>query len=246
MSQVDAPTEIKKKKKPVGTQEVSVGLHETALRENDENFKKAVKDAVENQFAVTSAWEPKKAVRFVLNCPSGQKVLVKHLNTMDLIRAGLIEDLDFFTKKLFPQAIDAAGNMIEKEEEEEDGIWKVLRDTRSRARFLSLTNRLMMASAIKPKIIDDGIAVVKTADGDEADVFGYEVDDIDRQIELFGRPIPALKPGECYAGAIDFSDRMAFISELNKPLELIEPFREGSNAMLASMESSENDGSTAE
>lgn len=265
MSQEDSPIQASTMN-PVGTQEASMGaysniedaekvktaqaLHETALRDRtpeSETFKKAVEQAVRDQFEVTSAWQPRNIVKFIIDCPSGQKALVKHLETMDLVRADLVEELDFFTKKLFPQSIDAAGNPVEREEDSENsGIWEILRDPEKRARFWTLSNKLMVASSIKPKIIDDGVAIRINQKGEKEDVFGYEIESITEQIELFGKPVPELGPGECYAGPIDFSDRMAFFSELNKPLELIEPFREKSNAMLEHLEPIEADRGTSE
>ncbi|QGJ90063.1 tail assembly chaperone [Mycobacterium phage Indlulamithi] len=208
-----------------------------AIKENE--VREAAAKAVQDMFAVTS-WQPSKTVKFMIQFQSGQNALVKHLNTMDLMRAKLIEDLDFFTKKLFPSAIDQAGNPVEKEEDSQErrGIWAVLEDPEKRAKFLDMTNRLMVAASVKPKIVNDGVALRDDPDnpGEKVDVFGHEIESIDEQIELFGKPVPVLKEGEAYAGTIDLNDRMVFFQELNKPLELIEPFREGSDAVLASLE----------
>jgi hypothetical protein len=226
MSQkVATPDEATKETKPVGTQEVSSG---------DEEFQQKVAEAVKNQFEVT-AWKPRVTTKFVIDFASGQRALVKYLDTMDLVRGNLIEELDFFTKKLFPAAVAGAeGKDIE--EKAEKSVWAVLNDPEKRCRFLELTNRLMSVASIKPKIVNDGVALKDSGDGEKIDVFGTEVDSIDEQIKLFGKPIPPLKEGEVYASSINFGDRMLFFTELNKPLEVIEPFREGSNAVLASLE----------
>lgn len=217
MSQTVAPDETLPEVNPVGTQDVSLGV-------------------AKSQFEVT-AWKPRIITKFVINFPSGQRALVKHLDTMDLVRAKLVEELDFFTKKLFPAAI-ASTDGDEISEKVETGIWSVLNDTEKRCRFFDLTNRLMEVSSIEPRIINDGVAIRKDDKNEWVDVFGAEVEDLDEQLKLFGKPIPPLKEGEVYASSINFGDRMAFFTELNKPLEVITPFRSGSDAVLASLEPS--------
>jgi hypothetical protein len=209
-----------------------------------EELKAAVAEAIRDQFAVTDSWKPRQVVKFVVDCPSGQKALVRHLDTMDLVRADLVEELDFFTKKLFPSSLDAQGNPQDRDDDKT--IWSMLGDPEKRCRFLSMTNKLMATACVKPRIIHDGVAIITNENGEKTDVFGCQVESIDEQIKLFGKPVPVLREGECYAGAIDFADRMAFFSELNKPLAAIEPFRGESDAVLASMEPSKIVGDTSE
>lgn len=221
-------------------QQASQDAHDNALNGsvNQEQLNQAVAQAVKDQFAVTDGWKPKRDVQFVINLPSGQPALVRHLDTRHLLRANLLEEMDRFTKQLFPSNLDAQGNPIERSEDEaEQGIWSVLRDPEKRKKFFDMTNRLLTAASIRPKIVNDGVALRPNEDGEIEEVFGCEVDSIDEQMALFGKPVPALKEGEAYAGAVDFADRMRFFQELNKPLEMIEPFREQSDAVLASMES---------
>lgn len=242
--QVSQPVE----QKPVETPPPSTPLqsaaqeaHDNALNGsvNQEQLNQAVAQAVKDQFAVTDGWKPKRDVQFVINLPSGQPALVRHLDTRHLLRANLLEEMDRFTKQLFPSNLDAQGHPVEKTEEDtEDGIWSVLRDPEKRKKFFDMTNRLLAAAAVRPKIVNDGVALRENEDTHEMEeVFGCEVDSIDEQVELFGKPVPALREGEAYAGAVDFADRMRFFQELNKPLEMIEPFRDQSDAVLASMES---------
>ena len=238
MSQTTNPDETIKEN-PVGTQEVSPGDERASAAlngANSEEFKAAVAEAVKHQFDVTEGWQPRRIVKFVIECPSGQPALVKHLDTRDLLRANLLEEMDRFTKQLFPNSLDAQGVPVEREEDASDGIWGILRDPEKRCKFFDMTNRLMVVASVKPKIVNDGVALRTNESGEKEEVFGCEVEDVDEQLELFGKPVPKLKDGEAYAGAIDFADRMAFFQELNKPLGLIEPFREESNAVLASME----------
>ena len=246
MSQTTTPDETETPN-PVGAQEVSQGdtelakqsqkAHDAALNGLDPKaLEEAVTKAVRDQFAVTEGWQPKRTVKFIIDCPSGQPALVKHLDTKDLLRANLLEEMDRFTKELFPQ-IDQAGNVVEKEEDSErDGVWAILRSPEKRCKFFEMTNRLMCVAAIKPKIVNDGVALRTNEDGEQEEVFGCEVEDVDEQLKLFGKPVPKLKEDEAYAGAIDFADRMAFFQELNKPLGMIEPFREESDAVLECME----------
>lgn len=229
---------------PTPLQTASQEAHDNALNGSvsQEQLNVAVAQAVKEQFEVTEGWQPKRSVQFIIHCPSGQTALVKHLDTRDLLRANLLEEMDRFTKQLFPSALDAQGAPVEQkdEDDEQGGIWSVLRDPDKRRRFFDMTNRLLVAASVKPKIVNDGVALHDNDSGEQEEIFGCEVDSIDEQIEIFGKPVPKLKDGEAYAGAIDFGDRMAFFQELNKPLGMIEPFREQSDAMLASMESSQS------
>lgn len=201
---------------PVAQQAVSVGnqLHDDALRGTIDPvaLNAAVAQAVRDQFAVTDAWKPKPRVEFVIDCPSGQRCLAKHLNTMDLVDADLIEEVDFFTKKLFPTSFDAAGNPVDAEEDTtNESFWSALKDAEKKVRFFRLLNRLLAIGIVKPKVIDDGVDVGIDESGNETVVYGSKA-----------RP---LNDGEVYASAIDFADKITIFGELNKPLEQIKPFR---------------------
>ena len=245
---------------PVGTQEFSGGMpvpnsllakaseqmHESALRGEQlafpqDQFKTVVSQAVSDMFELKPNWKPKsKRVKFVVNCPSGQKVLVKHLNTMDLLEANLIEDLDFFTKRLFPSNIDESGNPVQ---EENDGglIWKVLADLEKRCKFIDLLNRLLEIAVERPRIINDGVQIATRNDGTKFLITGSEMSPQD-YVKVFGHPLPELKENETYASAVDFTDKMMIFGELNKPLSVIQPFREESLTGLASVESGQSTG----
>lgn len=236
---------------PVGTQEqpagdfkaFSQGLHEAALNREDiqealenKELQANVKQIMEDMFAVTDAWKPKNIIKFIIDCPSGQRCLAKHLDTMDLIGADIIEEIDFFTKKLFPNELDAQGNPVERTvEDAEASIWGVLRDLDKRKRFFGLLNSLLTIGIVKPKVIDDGVVRYIDETGTETVAYGSQLTP-EEQLELLGHKIPALKSGEVYGGAIDFADKMTIFAELNKPLALIQPFRQEQDVMLASME----------
>lgn len=247
MSYIDVTPTEGQATNPVGTQEPSVGsiptpnsllagaseqMHESALR--DENFKSTVTQAVTDMFALKPTWKPNaERVRFVINCPSGQTVLAKHLNTLDLLEAGLIEDLDFFTKRLFP---------MNDEEGEEDSLWKVLGDIEKRKRFIDVLNRLLAIAIERPKIIDDGIEIAtRGQDGSQFLITGSELT-FEDNVRVFGRELKPLGENETYASAVDFTDKMAIFGELNKPLSVIKPFRQESLVSLASMESGQSVG----
>lgn len=215
--------------------------------EQKEALNKAVKEAFSDMFAVTQAWEPREVVKFVIECPSGQKALAKHLDVLDLAAADLVEDMDLFTRKLFPTALDDQGNPVDNKDQE--SFWKALKDINKRLKFIDMTNRLMAAASVKPKVVNDGVAIRTNPETSEQEiVHGYQVTDIDEQLKLFGKPVPTLGDPrhEAYAGTITFNDRMTFFTELQKPLALIEPFREQQDAVLANLESSESVGNTAE
>lgn len=222
---------------PVAQQVVSAGnqLHDEALRGgfSQESLRdslspelqlavtQALRDheaAQKDPFAVTNAWLPKPQVQFVIQCPSGQRCLAKHLNTMDLVDADLIEEVDFFTKKLFPSTFDAAGNPVDNDDEElsNQSFWGTLKDAEKKVRFFRLLNKLLTIGIVKPKVVDDGVDIVVDESGTKKVVFGTAA-----------RP---LREGEVYASAIDFADKITIFGELNKPLEQINPFREESSA----------------
>lgn len=220
-------------------------------RENEKpavtpEFEAAVADAVKNQFAVTDEWKPAKVVKFLVECPgSGQKVLLKHLDPMALLNYDLIEEIDFFSRKLFSPSGNDADSVAES-------IWASFRDPEKRLRFLSMTGRLMAVASVKPKIVFDGVALVneKDEDGNETGevlaVFGHQVEGAKEQLELFGKLVPPLKEGQAYAGAIGFGDRMAIFQALNQPLSVIEPFRERPDAIVESVESGQGSEHSAE
>ncbi|QNJ59235.1 tail assembly chaperone [Mycobacterium phage MrMiyagi] len=241
---------------PVGTQESAAGepmapnplvakasetMHESALREPviDQS---AVKAAVADMFALQDGWKPKQAVKFVIECPSGQRVLARHLDTMALLEANLIEEIDFFTKRLFPAEMDASGNVIEKPEDAaEASIWTVLKDPEKRCRFLRLMNGLLVTAIERPKIIDDGVEILTDTEGKKHVVEGARLSPEDYE-KVFKKKLRPLGPNETYASAVDFADKMAIYSELNKPLAVITPFREEQAISLARMASGESSG----
>ena len=252
----------------VGTQERSVGsqevdtltaaadkAHEDALRGHNppvtEDLNKAVERAVEDMFKVTNAWQPRTVVKFKVRCSSGQVALVKHLDTIDLIEHDLIEELDFFTRKLFPANIDASGNPVDEQGKVEQSIYAALRDPDKRCRFLNMTGKLMATASVDAKIIHDGVAVVPVVDeeGNETDEkttkFGYQMS-MDEQLKYFKKPVATLPDRAVYSGYIDFGDRMDFFNALNQPLELIQPFREEQAAMLQDLAREQGSGGEAE
>lgn len=248
---------------PVGTQVPSAGvptpnpllasasqdMHEDALRNdnfvhvNPTELKSVVQQAVTDMFALKPNWQPKpkseKRIQFVISCPSGQNVLANHLTTMDLLEADLIEDLDFFTKKLFPSNVDPAGNPVDEDDDEKGStIWTVLKDIEKRKKFIGLLNKLIDIAIQKPRVIDDGLEIATKEDGSRFLISGAEMSAEDYE-KVFGKKLPELRENETYASAVDFADKMTIFAELNKPLAVIEPFRQESSVSLASMESGE-------
>lgn len=251
------PVDMQEKVNPVGTQVLSTGdnptpnsllskvsedMHETVLRDesvDSEKLNKIVQEAVSDMFALKSNWMPNKPkVQFVINCPSGQTVLATHLNTMDLLEANLVEEIDFFTKRLFPQELDPSGNPVDNDDDEAS-IWTVLRDIKKRKRFIDLLNRLLDLSIEKPTVINDGVEIATDSNGKQFLITGSEMSEAD-YVKIFGRPLPKLEENQTYCSAIDFTDKMVIFGELNKPLSVIQPFRQESSVGLASMEPGES------
>lgn len=249
MSQEASSTETITKD-PVGTQEVPVEKRKKVrpteiveLPEDSKDLGEAVQEALDDMFAVT-AWKPKHIVKFKIPCPSGQVVLVKHMDILELASADLVEDMDLFSRKLLPSRFDAQGR---PEDDEPDGnIWKSMVDVKKQLRFMDMTNRLMALCSIKPKIINDGVIVSTDPDtGKETLKFGYQMT-VEEQLEHFKKPVAPLGDNEVYAGYVNFADRMAFFVELQKPMELIEPFRERSASVLQNLEPGESAGVPSE
>lgn len=263
------PTDVQTME-PVGTQATSVGvppnpnpllakaaqdMHENALRgpefvthtpqTNGVDMDKLVAKAVDDMFALKDTWQPKNTepVKFVIHCPSGQTVLAKHLTTMDLLEANVIDEIDFFSKKLLPK-LDPAGNPVE-DEDQGAPLWTLMKDVEKRKRFFTLLNKLIDIAVVKPNVIDDGVEIATKDDGTQFLINGADMSPED-YVKVFGRALPALGPNETYASAVDFGDKMAIFGELNKPLAVIEPFREESSNGTTSLEPSQSNGSEAE
>jgi hypothetical protein len=231
--------------KPAGTQEASPGepkpIEKQSQEVHDAALKEAVGKAVDDMFAVTDAWKPRHIVKFVVNCPSGQSVLVKHLDTMDMIDADLLDEMDFFTRRIFSEQVDDSGNM-------DTSLMPALKDPEKRQRFFELTGKLMEAASIRPKIIHDGVFIVpfdpEKPEGKKTTRFGHQL--TDAQKKDFNVSIPNLQAGQAYSGSIDLGDRMSFFNDLNKPLQVIEPFREEQTVVLQHMAPSEGHGDKTE
>lgn len=250
---------------PVGTQEVSSGnpeleaevqrrlkqVIETGVPYQEpsvSSVKNEVHKAVSDMFAPTDAWQGKEEkVQFKHEFPSGQTALIQYLGTMDLVEYGLVEELDFFTRKLFPANIDQSGNPVEAEEKSET-LLQSLSDPEKRARFLDLTGKLLAAASIRPSIVHDGVIVREDEEGKQKVVFGYQAINwpIDEQVKFFGAPIARKKDGQVYSGPIGFEDRMSLFHALNQPLRQIEPFRDEPATVLPDLAGVEGNGGSAE
>lgn len=211
------------KTNPVEQQEMSAGvpvalasnptpnydkMHEDALNGGglsplNESLKSAVSQAIKDEFEVSDAWSGKKLF-FVINCPSGQKCLAKKLDTMDLVESDLIDEIDFFSRKLFPKGVDASGKPIEQENEEES-FAKILQDPEKKKRFFGLLDGLLELAIEKPKVHQLP---------HDVDISGYS--------KWEG---PALNRGHVWANKVAFEDKLHIFTELNQPLEQIKTFR---------------------
>lgn len=195
--------------------DTSQQLHEAALNTvNLDELNKAVRQAVKDEFEVTQSWS-KQDVQFVIECPSGQKCLAKRLTTLKLLESNLLDEIDYFSRKLFPAQVDASGNPIDAQEDSNPSISKVLQDREKKSRFFGLLDRLLNISIVKPKV------VMLPSDINIDDYLSWEG--------------PELPPGQVWANVVDFGDKMFIFGELNKPLDEIKPFRIEQETNLANM-----------
>ena len=223
------------KTNPVDQQVMSAGvpialasnqMHEDALNGegpfSPSQLKMAVSQAIKDEFEVSDAWSGKKLF-FVIDCPSGQKCLAKKLDTMDLVESDLIDEIDFFSRKLFPKGVDASGKPIEQENEEES-FAKLLQDPEKKKRFFGLLDGLLELAIEKPKVHQLP---------DEVDITGYS--------KWEG---PALNRGHVWANKVAFEDKLHIFTELNQPLEQIKTFRVESQTGIPGLVPGEGVGST--
>lgn len=89
-----------------------------------------------------------------VECPSGERCLIRALDIQDIINAGLLSDLDLFSKKLFPKKLDEAGRPVEVEAEsdEDDSIWVILADENKREFFFGLMEKLIVLGVTDPVV----------------------------------------------------------------------------------------------
>ena len=204
---------------------------------NKEELESLVADAVQSQFAVTNGWKQGHNIKFVVECPSGQRCLVKHLDTMDLVQADLVEDMDFFTKALFPSS---GGGATDK------GFWQALRDPDRQLKFFTLLNKLVEVAVINPVVVDDGCSIIEDENRGRVVVLGTSVTSHNGVDYISRNGVQRqLRPEEVRASFIDFTDKMAIFAELNKPLELIQPFREEPSAGLENLDREQGASSSA-
>jgi hypothetical protein len=90
-----------------------------------------------------------------VECPSGERCLIRVLDIQDIINAGLLGDLDLFSKKLFPKKLDEAGRPVEDEDDstDEESIWGILADEEKREFFFSLMEKLVVMGVADPKVV---------------------------------------------------------------------------------------------
>jgi len=119
-----------------------------------QDLKDAVKDAFKevDPYAPT-VWGQEVIKEFTFTLPSGQKILMTKLDPIDMIANDLVDDMDYFSKKLFPQSLDRAGNPIEQPEEEKNpGLWSMIKDPEKRDIFFKLINKMAVAGVLKPAL----------------------------------------------------------------------------------------------
>ena len=111
-----------------------------------------------------------------VECPSGERGLIRALDIQDIINAGLLSDLDLFAKKLFPKKLDEAGRPMEDDETDDDdgdSIWGILADDSKREFFFSLMEKLIVIGVADPKVVPSD----ETPDEDEISCEWIELND---------------------------------------------------------------------
>lgn len=148
---------------------MSIGVEEKtdSTNENDEPRRKKR----------GSKWRAgsKKKRHKEVECPSGERCLIRALDIQDIINAGLLGDLDLFSKKLFPKKLDEAGRPMEDEDtgDDDDSIWAILADDDKRAFFFGLMEKLIVIGVADPKVVPSD----ETPDEDEISCEWIELND---------------------------------------------------------------------
>lgn len=101
----------------------------------------------EDKYALTG-WKRKTDTTFDLPLPSGQTCLVKKLDVPDIIRMGLLEQLDTFT----PQLIAEPGG--EAKPSNDIDFLKKLADPEKFDKFEASLDKAVVASVVVPKVYE--------------------------------------------------------------------------------------------
>ena len=169
----------------------------------------------ENRYSLTG-WAEKESEEFDLSLPSGQLCLVRKLKMEDIIKAGLIDDLDYFSTKLVTSGSKKSKNASEQEQtpgdlDGDDGLIRALGDP---AKFKKITD-----------VMDKVVALVVL------------------QPQISTKPLHKLgkdAAGKVFIGDIGFDDKIAIFSRTFTGLGDMSRFHEGEDEGVGAVPASES------
>lgn len=138
--------------------------------------------------------------RFDIECPSGQLCLARKLQMQDIIKLGIIDEMDMFTEFAATMGdAAAAGN--------EDASLSIIKDKERFAKVVEIVDKVVAEVVLEPHLVRP---VKKDENGEEIDLPSSEYED-----------------GVIYTSYVDFNDRMHIFGMVFSG-ETIDQFREES------------------
>lgn len=149
-----------------------------------------------------SKYAPKQwqSDRFDIECPSGQLCLARKLQMEDIVRLGIIDEMDMFTEFAATMG-EAAGA------EGEDAALDLVKDKERFSKVVEIVDKVVAEVVVEPKLTRP---VKKNKKGEEIPL-----------------PESEFKDGVIYTSFVDFNDRMHIFSTVFTG-ETIDQFREES------------------
>jgi hypothetical protein len=173
----------------------------------------------------------KKDVSYDFKTPSGQLCLLRRPQIQDLMRVGMLENIDELTQI-------ASKNI--QEVKEPNKIPDDMKNPETMGKVFSAVDRIVQYVVLKPRILDDPPCnkLLRSENGIEH-YCGESIDwhfenDADHPFEF-----PDPQDETVYSSWIELNDKVAIISEVTGPINQLAPFPGGQSENVGSVESSQ-------
>lgn len=153
-----------------------------------------------SKYAVTQ-WQ---SDRFEIECPSGQLCLARKLQMEDIVKLGIIDEMDMFTE--FAATMGENGQA----QESEAGL-DIVKDKERFAKVVEIVDKVVAEVVVEPALVRP---VKKNKKGNEVPL-----------------PTDEFEDGVIYTSYVDFNDRMHIFGMVFSG-ETIDGFREGPTEAL--------------